>query len=66
LRENKEENMRGEELRKLREKKGLTREQLASRLQVSYMTLYRWEKGITRLHPVFEEKIKRILGRRRG
>ena len=58
--------MRGEELRKLREKKGLTREQLASRLQVSYMTLYRWEKGITRLHPVFEEKIKRILGRRRG
>jgi len=58
--------MTGEELRKLREKKGLTREQLASRLQVSYMTLYRWEKEITRLHPVFEEKIKRILGRRRG
>ena len=58
--------MKGEELRRLREERKMTREELASRLKVSAQTIYRWEKGIIRLHPVFEEKIKRILGRRRG
>ena len=56
--------MTGEELRKLREKKGLTREELASRLKVSCRTIYRWEKG-DNIHPVFMEKIRRILGRRK-
>ncbi len=50
------------ELKRLREEKGMTREELAARLKVSYMTIYRWEKDESSLHPVFEEKIRRILG----
>ena len=52
----------GARLRMLREKKGITVEQLAARLGVSYRTVYRWESGDH--DPPFNllPKIANILG----
>ena len=48
-------------LKELREKKGLTREDLASMIGVSLVSIYNWESGKRRMHKVFQKKIEKIL-----
>jgi transcriptional regulator with XRE-family HTH domain len=47
-------------LKKIREKAGLTREELAVKMNVSFMRIYRWEKG-QKMHKLFERKLREIL-----
>lgn len=49
------------DIRKLREKFNLSREDLASKLRVSTQTIYRWEETDTTPHPIFQEKMNRIF-----
>lgn len=49
------------DIEKLREKAGMSREDLASKLSVSSQTIWRWEKCGVEPHPVFQEKINRIF-----
>lgn len=37
--------MKGKDLQKWREKRNLTRDQLAKELKTTYTTVYRWETG---------------------
>ena len=48
-------------LKELREKKGLSKEELAKKMGVSARSIYRWEEKQHRPHKVFEKKLKRIL-----
>ena len=48
-------------LKELREKKGLTREDLASRIGVSVVSIYNWENEKIKMHKVFQKKIEKIL-----
>jgi ribosome-binding protein aMBF1 (putative translation factor) len=50
------------DIKTLREKAGLSREDLASKLKVTVSTIYRWENEEVTPHPVFAEKMKRIFG----
>ena len=43
------EQVTSEEVKALRERFGLSREDLASRLGISHMTVYRWETGKSRI-----------------
>lgn len=47
-------------IKKLREATGLSMEDLASKVGVSAMSIYRWERG-NKPHKVFEKKLKNIL-----
>ena len=55
------------DVEKLRKRHNWTREDLASKLGVSYMTIYRWEKGkskpqrshIKRMSEIFTKEAKR-------
>ena len=49
------------DIKKLREKFNLSPEDLASKLKVSVVTIYRWERNESTPHPVFQEKMKRIF-----
>lgn len=50
------------DIKTFREKYKLSREDLASKVGVSYMTIYRWEKGIIkRPNKVIKEKLERIM-----
>ena len=49
-------------IRKLRKKKGLTIEDIASKIGVSAMSLYRWETGKAKPHRTFLKKLEKILG----
>ncbi len=53
--------MSNHEIIKFRKKHKLSREDLASKLGVSYMTIYRWEKGVSKPHKVLLEKLQRIM-----
>lgn len=53
--------MKPEELKKLREKMGISQEALARRIDVSARTVFRWEKGYNPIHPVFAEHIRRLV-----
>lgn len=48
-------------LREVREKAALSREDVASQLKVSAHTVYRWESGEVEPHPVFFEKLKEMF-----
>ena len=48
-------------IKEFRKKYGLSREDLASKVGVSYMTVYRWEKKKVRPHRVLLEKLERII-----
>ena len=47
-------------LKHIREKAGLTREELAVKMGVSFMTIFRWEKG-QKMHKLFEKRIREIF-----
>lgn len=50
------------DIKAFRKKYNLSREDLASKVGVSYMTIYRWEKGlIKKPNKVIREKLKRII-----
>ncbi len=51
----------GEVIAEAREAKGLTREQLATELGCSYITVARWEKGRKMPMRVFRRKLQEIL-----
>ena len=44
-----------------RKKYNLSREDLASKLGVSWTTIYRWEKGLVKPHKVLREKLNKIM-----
>lgn len=48
-------------VRKLRECTGLTQEQFAARLGVTFPTISRWENGRARPSPLAMEKIKTLI-----
>lgn len=48
-------------IRKLREKLGLTQEQLADRLGVTFNTVNRWENNRTKPSPLALREIERLL-----
>jgi len=48
------------DIKRFRNKYHLSREDLASKVGVSVMTIYRWEKG-TKPHKVLKAKLKRIM-----
>lgn len=50
-------------IKSFRKKYNLSREDLASKIGVSYMTIYRWEKKglIKKPNKVIQEKLKRIM-----
>jgi len=50
-----------ENIKELREKKGLTRDQLAALMEVSAVTIYHWEQG-NGMHLKYQKKLQRILG----
>lgn len=53
-------------IKAFRKKYNLSREDLASKIGVSYMTVYRWEKGLVkRPNQVIQEKLRRIMRARR-
>lgn len=50
------------DIKAFRKKYNLSREDLASKVGVSYMTIWRWEKGlINKPHKVIKEKLERIM-----
>lgn len=49
------------DIKKLREKANMSREELAVKLKVSANTIYRWEQQGVNPHPIFEEKMNRIF-----
>ena len=49
-------------IEEFRKKYNLSREDLASKVGVSYMTIYRWEKGIgSKRNKVIQEKLERVM-----
>lgn len=44
--------MRGEEIRALRDRLGLTQVEFAQQLGVQYVTISRWENNVSRPHPL--------------
>ena len=48
-------------IKELRKKCKLSREDLASKLKVSAQTIYRWEETDAIPHQIFQEKMKRIF-----
>jgi transcriptional regulator with XRE-family HTH domain len=50
--------------REVRDRLRLTQTELALRLRVSSKTISRWECGITRIHPVYRERLERMLAER--
>jgi transcriptional regulator with XRE-family HTH domain len=53
--------MTGEELRKKRKKFGLTQQDLASQLGISYATISRWEREEYQLNPAYEAMIRNFF-----
>ena len=49
-----------EELKKLRQQKGWSQEDLARELGVSFATVNRWENGKTKPSRLAQEKIKQV------
>ena len=48
-------------IKKLRKKKNWTVEDVASKVGVSYMTVYRWETKKAKPHRVFQKKLEEIF-----
>ena len=46
----------------LRKKKGLSKEDLASLVGVSAVSIWNWETNRTKPHKTFEKKLKEVLG----
>lgn len=56
-----------ENLRKLREEKGLTRQEFANKVGVSLTTCQNWEGGATKnIKPEHINKINEVLGLKKG
>lgn len=49
-------------LKELRESKGWSIEDLASKMEVSARTVFRWENGKSKPIRAFQRKLNRILG----
>lgn len=45
---------------KLRKRLGLTRTEFARELNVSYITVWRWETGKMQVHPAREERLEEL------
>jgi DNA-binding transcriptional regulator YiaG len=58
--------MKSEELVEIRKRLGLSREQFAAKIGVSLRSIYRWEQGHNKMHPLFERIIRRYARRRRA
>lgn len=52
-------------IRKLRSETGLTQEQFAASLGVTYSSINRWENGRTKPSPMAMQKIEELLTQRR-
>lgn len=48
-------------IKSFRRKWKLSREDLASKIGVSWVTIYRWEKGLTNPHKVLREKLEKVM-----
>ena len=57
--------MKPEDLRRRREALGLSQEQLARVLQVSAMTVSRWERGVNPIPPLLPLALEALEARRR-
>ena len=55
--------MTADEIRTLRTRLGLTQEQLAANLGVSWATVQRWEKGKTKPSPLAEARLRELFER---
>jgi DNA-binding transcriptional regulator YiaG len=58
--------MTGAELRRLRERAKLTQEQLASRAEVHWRTILRWEAGQVSIPALAARGLRQILTEHRG
>jgi DNA-binding transcriptional regulator YiaG len=54
------EKMTPAQLKKSREKLGMSQESLARHLDVSARTVYRWEKGENQIHSIFARQIREL------
>jgi len=52
--------MTPEEIKELRQKLGLTQEGLARALDVSNLTVNRWERGVFKPMKIFVDKMKKL------
>ncbi len=52
--------MNGTDIKKLRESLGLSTQELADKFGVARYTINRWERGITKPHPVFEKMLEKL------
>lgn len=48
------------QIAKIRRSLGLTRTQFAQELNVSYITVWRWETGKMQVHPAREERLEEL------
>jgi DNA-binding transcriptional regulator YiaG len=55
--------MEGRQIKNLRKDVGLTQEQFARRLGVSFSTVNRWENDKGKPSPLAMEKVKRVAGK---
>ena len=53
-------------LRELREAKGWTLEDEASKFGVSAMSIHRWETGKAKPHRVFKKKLEKLFNIKKG
>jgi putative transcriptional regulator len=52
--------MTKDEIRELRERLGLNQEQFGNKIGVHFITISRWERGISAPHPVFIAMMQKL------
>ncbi len=52
--------MNNSDIKELREKLGLTTQQLADKIGVTRYTINRWEKGLSKPHPIFAKILEEL------
>jgi len=55
--------MKGQDIKKLRKRLGLTQIEFAKEVGVSFATANRWEQGHFKPLPICEERLKELQGR---
>jgi len=55
--------MFGEKLRKRREARGLTQDQLAKKVGTTRVSINKWENGVSTPLPIYRERLNRMFGK---
>ena len=54
--------MNGLQVKEIRDRLNISREELARRLGISFFTILRWEKGKTKPSPMAQKLLERLVG----